>query len=865
MAKNQYQSALDKANTTVDEHYAKWEAVDKLILKISKSTAENVGKGFSSGLPKDLEARTQKNAKAVNYLNETLKEQKRLEDSLVKALVKKEQASSDLNKALIKQRLETNEINKQNRLQEQSTNRVLGAYKNVSAQLTQLRKTYKDLGAKQLQGIKLTKEEKKQFDRLLPSIKKLDKGLKQLDNSAGQNQRSVGKYSDALKGFKNVMVGLVGAFGAVEVARMALNFGKESLELARQAKGVEFAFNRLGVEGQEAFEKIKTSTRGLLSDLEIKTSLSEFDQFNLSLERTDTLFEFLAVAAAQTGKSVDELKSSLVEGLSKESKLRIDNLGISVTELNAELEKTPEFIDAVANIAERKIAAAGDILDEAANSQERFNAALENFQVRAGSGFIGSFTNSVYDLGVSFLSLTSDVSEASDGVWDFLLNSIRAVDPLQAKLLKAEAIAKRAQRERLSLTEKIIVEQKKLGIEEEVIMNNRIQLEKLGVDQLRNIYKSYLSDRKKQLNGETGDLEFQRAKQISILQQLAEQAEKTKAELSQLFQLGLIDAAEFSRELDKINNAIKDLTNLTQSATDLRSDATITADTSGLLPVENTLNALKEGLDNLEWDDALDRASEFFGEIGNFASALRDRNIQAIEDEINANDLKYANILNNEQLTQEQRSAIEAEQELKRQELEKKKREEQNKQAKAQKAFSAAQVIANTAVAISKTLAETGVFGIPLTAIVAAQGALQLATVLAQPIPQFKDGLHTDYEGKGIINDQKGRNFRELVLRRSGKAEMFEGRNKVIDIKKGDRIIPAMETSQILNNAIAMSAMDQDQKIANHQINIQNKAPDHTSMVKDFEKALRSMPRSKAFDYNKMSKANYYENRAHKA
>ena len=356
-----------------------------------------------------------------------------------------------------------------------------------------------------------------------------------------------------------------------------------------------------------------------------------------------------------------------------------------------------------------------------------------------------------------------------------------------------------------------------------------------------------------------------RAEQISILQKLALAAEDLKPKLGQMFQDGLIDAKQYSDEIDKVNKAIKDLSSLTQSVTDLRSDATITADTSGLIAPQTIINDLKEGLDNLNWDDALSKATDFFTEIGSFASALRDRNIQAIEDEINANDLKYANILNNEQLTQDQRSAIEAEQELKRQELEKKKREEQTKQAKTQKAFSAAQVIANTAVAISKTLAETGVFGIPLTAIVAAQGALQLATVLAQPIPQFKDGLFTDYEGKGVINDQKGRNFRELVLRRGGKAEMFEGRNREIDINKGDRIIPAVQTSQILNNAIAMSAMDQEQKLANHQINIQNKGQDHTSMVKDFEKALRSLPQAKGFDYNKMAKANYYENRAHKA
>ena len=202
----------------------------------------------------------------------------------------------------------------------------------------------------------------------------------------------------------------------------------DSIALAREAKGVEFAFARLGEEGVDAFRRVRQSTRGLLTDLDIKTSLVDFDNFNLSLQDTDVLFEFLAVRAAQTGKSVDSLKDSLVEGLSKESKLRIDNLGISASELNAELEKTPDFVTAVANIARREVAEAGSILDEAANSAETLSASFQNAKLSFGQlftgnssiPFLGLLRSQVDKINQSFILFKDALQRVRIGVNDFI-------------------------------------------------------------------------------------------------------------------------------------------------------------------------------------------------------------------------------------------------------------------------------------------------------------------------------------------------------------------------------------------------------------------------------------------------------------
>lgn len=221
---------------------------------------------------------------------------------------------------------------------------------------------------------KAERENSKAGKDLLKLIQKQDKEYKDLSKSIGNNQVEVGNYSKAWQGLNKVF----GALGITFAITSVINLGKELNTLYNESRGVQFAFEKLGESGVRNFEAIKESTRGTLSNLDIKRSLVEFDNFNISLDQSADLFEFLAVRATQTGVSIDKLKSSLVEGLSKESKLRIDNLGISASQLNAELEKTPDFVEAVANIAKREVAEAGAILDEAGNSQAKWNAEIAN-------------------------------------------------------------------------------------------------------------------------------------------------------------------------------------------------------------------------------------------------------------------------------------------------------------------------------------------------------------------------------------------------------------------------------------------------------------------------------------------------------
>ncbi|MBT0607661.1 coiled-coil domain-containing protein [Aequorivita echinoideorum] len=264
----------------------------------------------------------------------------------------------------------------------------------------------------------------------------------------------------------------VGATALFDVFKQGFGYVKQfiadSQQMALEAKGVEFAFEQLGERGEEAFKKVRISTRGALSDIDIKKSLVEFDNFNISLEEAGTLFEFLNVRAAQTGKSVDKLRDSLVEGLSKESALRIDNLGISTAKLNEELAKTPNFVQAVANIAKTEIARAGDILDDAGNSQEKWNASLKNFQLFIGKSF-SSTSSFFYELGANIAEAITPTETLTDKLEEQQLELFS----LESRIMNVNT----SNKDRIRLINELKQQYPKLleNIDAEKVSNNELQ------------------------------------------------------------------------------------------------------------------------------------------------------------------------------------------------------------------------------------------------------------------------------------------------------------------------------------------------------------------------------------------------------
>jgi len=120
-------------------------------------------------------------------------------------------------------------------------------------------------------------------------------------------------------------------------------------------------------------------------------------------------------------------------------------------------------------------------------------------------------------------------------------------------------------------------------------------------------------------------------------------------------------------------------------------------------------------------------------------------------------------------------------------------REQKRKQAVADKVFAIGQIAINTAVAVSKALAQTGVLGAFVIPGIIALGAIQAATVLAQPIPKFAKG--GTMANDGLAEYGHGQ---ELRIDPDGRTSLTKDTPEIGFVRKGTKFISAPETKRLL-------------------------------------------------------------------
>lgn len=206
--------------------------------------------------------------------------------------------------------------------------------------------------------------------------------------------------------------------------------------------------------------------------------------------------------------------------------------------------------------------------------------------------------------------------------------------------------------------------------------------------------------------------------------------------------------------------------------------------------------AQKERLKNLKkW---LQTASQAVGAIGDLASTIYDGQIEKIEEEQDANDEKYEKDVErienlaetgaiSEEETEARKRAAKVQTEIKNKELEKQKQELAHKQAIWDKATSIAQAGIATALAITEALPN-----IPLSIIIGAMGAVQVATILATPIPSYAEGTKDAFGHRGgtaLVGDAG----KQEVIMYKGQAWITPDTPTLVDIPKGAQVFPDVD------------------------------------------------------------------------
>jgi hypothetical protein len=174
------------------------------------------------------------------------------------------------------------------------------------------------------------------------------------------------------------------SFAAV-IGTVASGFAEatnKGIAMAREAEGVSKAFERLNQPG--LLDNLREATHNTVNDLELMKQAVKFDNFNLSLEQMGTFLAFAQQQAKDTGQDVNYLVDSIVTGLGRKSLPILDNLGLSATEIRERMKETGDMTQAVADIIQERMEAAGGYVETAADRAAQAQARLDNAMKELG-------------------------------------------------------------------------------------------------------------------------------------------------------------------------------------------------------------------------------------------------------------------------------------------------------------------------------------------------------------------------------------------------------------------------------------------------------------------------------------------------
>jgi len=133
---------------------------------------------------------------------------------------------------------------------------------------------------------------------------------------------------------------------------------------------------------------------------------------------------------------------------------------------------------------------------------------------------------------------------------------------------------------------------------------------------------------------------------------------------------------------------------------------------------------------------------------------------------------------------------------------------EKRKQAIIDKAAAVATIAINTAIGVSAAITKGAVFNSAEVILTLAMGALQTATVLATPIPQYKDGTENHMGGKAIIGDG-GKH--EAVITPDGSVFKSPKTSTLVDLPSGT--VVKSDYNQYVDSMTENQKMTHDSKL----------------------------------------------------
>lgn len=195
--------------------------------------------------------------------------------------------------------------------------------------------------------------------------------------------------------FGSSLLKLAGTLGIVFSVQEIIQFGKELFNIGVQASGIERAFSRLG--DSKSLAKLREETKGFVSDLELEKLTVKANNFNIPMEKLGGFLAFASIRAKETGEGVEKLTNNIIDGLGRKSSRIIDNLGISIVDIQKEFKRTGDFTTAVSNLIAKEMNSAGVSVDTLADKVNRQATTWTNLKTTIGKAFAGFFSPATAD------------------------------------------------------------------------------------------------------------------------------------------------------------------------------------------------------------------------------------------------------------------------------------------------------------------------------------------------------------------------------------------------------------------------------------------------------------------------------------
>ncbi len=490
--------------------------------EVSKSNASNI-KELEKLVAIEKEASKLINKKKTNQQNLTKleKERLKLQEQLEVAIAKKNLATSKSNIELQKTRIETNKINKATRDSIKAKQDETNAYKRLSNASRDYKNEAKRLAAELLDLGKRTRENSKDWDKLEKEYNQVasqaihtDKALKKIDKTLGDNQRNVGNYTDATRGFSNALsqLGIVVSAGII-TDKVFTTFADFDENIANIQKTT-------GLLKDEARELSLS-----LFDIDTRTSINELQGLasaagRLGIEGTENLLGFVNSADkifVALGDDLDGTAEEIATGLGKIADQfglieqfgiegGIERVGSVINELAANSKASAgaifDFTNRLAGVASQagitqpEIAALGTLFDDAGQSMEVaatvisqllpiLSANQEKFAKTAGLT-AEEFSNLLANNPIGALKAVAQGAQSSEKGLDGLNETLESfgVESTRAagivgvlannteQLTEFQNLANKALEENTSITDENDIKQQTLNAQVEKLTNN---------------------------------------------------------------------------------------------------------------------------------------------------------------------------------------------------------------------------------------------------------------------------------------------------------------------------------------------------------------------------------------------------------